>query len=270
MNRNRSFNLRRPRSGGFTFTEVLFAVILLGIGFIMLAGIFPVAVQQTVTTAEETAANALAQRAVNQVAAIATSARFPSTGNRVEQVRKNEVWDVLAGGMIDEKNPRYAWVPMYRRDGDNRYMQLIVVALQAQHDGQVFEVSKDFRRNVSSSLVDPRPVKMRVIDAGNGVYEVSIGSAEKYRDACGEGAFLIDKNTGKYFRLGARVKDADRWTMAPGNDLGEEDVKDWLDKDRDALVIGRPFQYRDPAKLEPPFQGYVMDIGIYSTFILLK
>ena len=28
---------------GFTFTEVMFAVILLGIGFIMLAGMFPVA-----------------------------------------------------------------------------------------------------------------------------------------------------------------------------------------------------------------------------------
>src|ERR1700728_2071132 len=35
------------RDGGFTFIEVLFAVILLGIGFTMIAGIFPVAIQQS-------------------------------------------------------------------------------------------------------------------------------------------------------------------------------------------------------------------------------
>ena len=37
-----------------TFIEVLFAVILLGIGFIMIAGIFPVAIQQTAAVSDET------------------------------------------------------------------------------------------------------------------------------------------------------------------------------------------------------------------------
>mgnify|MGYP003884520069 CR=1 FL=1 len=39
---------------GFTFTEVLFAVLLLGVGFIMLAGIFPVAIRQAQTSVEQT------------------------------------------------------------------------------------------------------------------------------------------------------------------------------------------------------------------------
>jgi type II secretory pathway pseudopilin PulG len=47
---------RHPRlSRGFTFTEVLFAVIILGIGFIMLAAMFPVALSQTKETVGETA-----------------------------------------------------------------------------------------------------------------------------------------------------------------------------------------------------------------------
>ena len=36
-------------SRGFSFTEVLFAVMILGIGFIMVAAIFPVAIQQATT-----------------------------------------------------------------------------------------------------------------------------------------------------------------------------------------------------------------------------
>src|ERR1051325_3705114 len=61
--------VRRPLStvpllrSGFTFTEVMFAVILLGIGFIMLAGMFPVAIQQTQTNVEESTASTIAQSA---------------------------------------------------------------------------------------------------------------------------------------------------------------------------------------------------------------
>src|SRR3954454_3031266 len=50
---------------GFTFTEVMFAVILLGIGFIMLAGMFPVAIQQTQNTVEESISSSLVQTATN-------------------------------------------------------------------------------------------------------------------------------------------------------------------------------------------------------------
>src|SRR5678815_107629 len=45
----RSFGARR----GVTFTEVMFAVILLGIGFIMVAAIFPVAIQQSQANLED-------------------------------------------------------------------------------------------------------------------------------------------------------------------------------------------------------------------------
>src|SRR5438045_5186818 len=57
----------RPRAArrGFSFAEVMFAVIVLGIGFIMVAAIFPVAIQQTKTTADDTHAAAAAREVTN-------------------------------------------------------------------------------------------------------------------------------------------------------------------------------------------------------------
>ena len=48
--------MRRTVRCGFTLTEIMFAVIILGIGFIMVAAIFPVALQQAKTTTEEVTA----------------------------------------------------------------------------------------------------------------------------------------------------------------------------------------------------------------------
>src|SRR5437868_13783322 len=66
---------------GFTFTEVMFAVILLGIGFIMLAGMFPVAIQQTQTNVEESTGAAIARAAAHYMEETLTDADVPPTGN---------------------------------------------------------------------------------------------------------------------------------------------------------------------------------------------
>ena len=57
---------RRPRRRGFSFAEVMFAVVVLGIGFIMLASIFPVAIRQTASVVEENDGTALTKRAADQ------------------------------------------------------------------------------------------------------------------------------------------------------------------------------------------------------------
>src|SRR4051794_21948402 len=54
---------RRPGSRGFAFTEVLFAVMVLGLGFIMIAAMFPVTLRQTQATVEETSASTVARAA---------------------------------------------------------------------------------------------------------------------------------------------------------------------------------------------------------------
>src|SRR5688572_7463003 len=73
---------------GFSFAEVMFAVVVLGIGFIMLASIFPVAIRQTASVVEENDATALTKKAAEQFreALIASGAlpSLPSTAEPIE------------------------------------------------------------------------------------------------------------------------------------------------------------------------------------------
>src|SRR5947207_8516189 len=74
--------VRRPRArirAGYSFTEVLFAVMVLGIGFIMIAAMFPVTIRQTQTTMEETQAANMAKEAMATLQQIATDENFPPT-----------------------------------------------------------------------------------------------------------------------------------------------------------------------------------------------
>ena len=72
--------LGRNRQRGFNFAEVLFAVMILGIGFIMIAAIFPVALQQTRTTGEEVVASTVARGGVNYFQQVGLTARaLPAT-----------------------------------------------------------------------------------------------------------------------------------------------------------------------------------------------
>src|SRR5690348_329057 len=60
----------RRRTRGFSFTEIMFAVIILGVGFIMVAAIFPVAIQQAKSTTEETTAAAIARGTATYVGSV--------------------------------------------------------------------------------------------------------------------------------------------------------------------------------------------------------
>src|SRR5258705_9620516 len=83
LGRVRSANrfAKRTLRHGFTFTEVMFAVILLGIGFIMLAGMFPVAIQQTQTNVEESTGSTVARAAAHYMEESLTIDDVPPTGN---------------------------------------------------------------------------------------------------------------------------------------------------------------------------------------------
>jgi type II secretory pathway pseudopilin PulG len=73
LSSTRILTLDRPARRGFSFTEILFAVMILGIGFIMIAAIFPVALQQTETSQAETVGAAVARAGVSFVGQAATS-----------------------------------------------------------------------------------------------------------------------------------------------------------------------------------------------------
>src|SRR5688500_14433850 len=67
---------RRFRAG-YSFTEVMFAVVVLGIGFIMIAAMFPVALSQSKSTADETVAATIARGAVGYLESVADDTPAP-------------------------------------------------------------------------------------------------------------------------------------------------------------------------------------------------
>src|SRR5438552_15964832 len=70
------------RSTGFTFTEVMFAVILLGVGFIMVAAIFPVAIQQSQSNLEDAAGITVVKQGaaiMSKMGPVLRQARVPAT-----------------------------------------------------------------------------------------------------------------------------------------------------------------------------------------------
>jgi hypothetical protein len=136
----------------FTFAEIMFAVVILGIGFIMLAGMFPVAIQETRSTQSESYANPMIQNAISILTQEAKiNARDPELIGLLTTV--NVPYDIIfspadypdslslgtlpswkpnkngskamggsgiQGNLISKADNRYAWTPLYRyRRGDN-------------------------------------------------------------------------------------------------------------------------------------------------------
>lgn len=92
---------RRPRwrRGGFSFTEILFAVMILGIGFIMVAAMFPVAIRQTEAGSQETAAAATARSSSNIIQELATTPLLPPPP-LVQASSIRGVGPIAAGGQV--------------------------------------------------------------------------------------------------------------------------------------------------------------------------
>ncbi len=76
--RFKNCNLKFSRRG-FSFTELLFAVMILGIGFIMLAAIFPVGLSQTKSNFEENVAATLAKTSAESMSELAQESILPPT-----------------------------------------------------------------------------------------------------------------------------------------------------------------------------------------------
>lgn len=122
---------------GFTFIEVLFAVILLGIGFIMIAGIFPVAIQETQATANETQGMLLCRSALQQIqgsslgviyASGGTGLALGATGSASMQSMTNS--ENVSTSVFFTENRIYCWQAFYYRPTSAPTAQLFIIALR--------------------------------------------------------------------------------------------------------------------------------------------
>jgi hypothetical protein len=141
----------------------MFAVIVLGIGFIMIAAIFPVAISQTQLSADDTAGVstgyagfALMQKLIAQEGL--NAANPPPLGSHLNYVLDGTVhpiedaavaipgpmnrWDLLRGNFISSSDPRFGWIPIGYKGTDlaagtpntiHRFAEFYVMAVRARN-----------------------------------------------------------------------------------------------------------------------------------------
>jgi hypothetical protein len=209
----------------------MFAVIILGIGFIMVAAIFPVAIQQTRLTVDESAAAGIARDAGALLQRIAQGSEtaagptpgqplFPKTGNAgtgapppaVFSVRTDgfgqpsvgvpatppiELWNRVRGNMVVASDPRYAWTAMYSREDGAPFIRVYVIVMQ-QRDRTAFErLDLDPNPPSAAANLQPRLLPGVVATPGNAAagQPATVAIPDALAPFAAEGAFLIVANS---------------------------------------------------------------------------
>lgn len=280
----------------FTLTEVMFAVILLGIGFIMVAAMFPVAIQQNRTATEQTAATQLARAAIGQLqqvaAELADSADKHPMRETQGNVRMNDaLWSRIEGSLINASDPRYAWTALYARSPNTGFAQVFVFTLQARNRSEfVPEDTKRVELNDTETFfpanLEPRPVLIRVaqmdpIDRIQ-LYTATTVSAPALpvdaRAAAAENAFVVvasGKQRGRVLRLGRPIdREEGIWELIPGSDLppGANSIPaNAADPPVEAYLIGRGYASTSiTLSDEPQFEGPAMDVMMFTGFVRVR
>ena len=277
--------IRNPPSAtnrsGFTFVEVLFAVMILGIGFIMIAGIFPVAINQTQLNGDETVGAALARNGVHYLEQLPYSQINPPTGPLAADGQVHPFDGTLlaqvGGNLISPEDPRYAWVPFYRRGVDPygqpaTSAQVIVVACRSRVK-TAYEPGVDL---TNGTLVPKLLDRVQFAKNNNVDLPDTITLTSGSGDAIAPGMFLVVANdqgndpnfpgvnaTGWVYRIAGPVTPGSttQWELAPGMDLKASGYNLRL---ANCYIVG---QAKDANN---NFAGGAPDVAVYTSFIQLK
>ena len=268
---------------GFSLPEVMFAIMILGIGFIMVAAMFPVAIRQSKDSQDGTTAAEIAKSAVNALQNslnTATAAQVPFTTNLISNSAALENWNLyndptygFGGSVIYAPDPRFAWTALYRRGGTaanpDRFVQVFIFVLSAP-EGRAFTnadtVTSPGWPAFGWPNLWPRRVEMRVVPGFPDQVDIQddTAGAPLYPTARGgvaENAFLLTED-GTIFRVSAYIGPgaspaSDRWQLYPGQAAGAYGpwTKAWL--------VGR----QNSAASPPAYSGTAQDVGLFTTYL---
>ena len=277
------------RRRGFTFAEILFAVMILGIGFIMIAGVFPVALQQAQLTRSDAAAASVSEAATrwlinnNNVLHVED---FPAGGGdffgppQLTATPKSpdnlSTWEHLRGNLIVKSDPRYAWTPVVFREQNAPHALVFVFICESQLDASFFPVDVNATTSNKGNLY-PRPlrvIKLVKADATLGQLADRItlqAAGGPSLSTLAPGAFVVVKRSPRpiVYRIGNPVNPSDLtlWELMPGYDLAGDNTipnNGGLTGSFNAYVIGRR-----SIDNWGTFTGPAQDIGIYQTSVHL-
>jgi prepilin-type N-terminal cleavage/methylation domain-containing protein len=245
---------------GFSFAEVMFAIVILGVGLIMVASIFPVACEQARSNADAAAAAVLARDALSTIQNATTADDYVPTD--MTQTFNN-VWAKVASSAINPVDARYAWVPFFSQRSDGPMQVTVVVVRRWIHDRYV-------AADTSGDLL-PRGVSIGIVRPANGNDRVDISRDPLgYYQSVTTGAFLIigqgDTNaSGKVVRVGQFVSsNADTVSFLLDTNQGLE-IADYCSPGTSAAVIGRDL--KDPSNPDGGYDGPAQDVAAFTTFL---
>jgi hypothetical protein len=261
--------MRHYRSA-FSFTEVLFAVMILGVGFIMVAAIFPVAIQQAKNTSEEGTGAAVSRGGANYFEKIANNATMPPTLGYVvspdwdPQTDKVSVSSAMRGGLVLQTDSRVAWMPFYKRYGDpnnpstwSPYAQVFMIPVYVRSASEYTQAPLIVQKTTPRKDLGLPIILATFRDGQSGNPDTVTLTGD--RGAAVEGAYLIIANAektspprwnavvapdlnGRIYRLGNRsaaagaAGSASAWELMPGFDFEPQRY----DLDGDAGTTNHP------------------------------
>jgi len=259
---------------------------ILGIGFIMIAGIFPVAISQTASSQEETAGAASVRGAVAVVSGLPNIASvIPSNGIvvRLEDATATTpgLWSQMKGNQILQ-DPRYGWVTLLRRMPQDyrlqpaQVAQLIVIPVKVRNrsnfdPNSLFDL-KQTNAAGPTAFANLMPLAVKVT-LQNGV---GTGGGDRITINSGTGAgaavpgaviVISTGNTaGRIYRIGASTA-AGQFDLLPGNDIAAFDTSEDA-TGVDAWIVGQ--EITGAAGGVPIFGGGNMAIGVFTTYTQLN
>ncbi len=261
--------------GAFTFIEVMFAVVLLGVGLTFCAAMFPVAASQLRRNLDDAHAASLAVNAVASISAHACDQSMPPTNGAVRCPA--EFWSTISGDSRNTADPSLAWSAMYRRESGESFAQVWVIALRAKNR-EIFSSDDFVSPSDEPAPLQPRPVRVTLNDGVGGPDIATFRRNDQTfnNQAIGPGAFLVIAEdgdggaVGKVYQIGNARPDLgpDAWELMPGHDMrsDSENVEAVI-----AMVVGRPPANPDqPQSATNPPSGEVQDIGIYTSYVQLR
>jgi type II secretory pathway pseudopilin PulG len=258
----------RSRSG-FSFAEVMFAVVILGIGFILIAAVFPVATEQARETNDESIAAQMARDAAAIIRGSTISADFPDTASGAMQsfALNPTLWAKVSPSMINPSDARYAWVPFYSRNSGEGVIHLtILVVRRWMHDAYTTD-------DLTGDL-QPRGINILSIKPtgdGASIVQIERDWLGQYQSVT-EGSCLIIENgvgggvpgTARCFhvsRYSSEDSQSVSYRLMPGEGLDPGESYD----NPEAVVIGR--DYADLSNPQAGFAGPAQDVAVYSTIM---
>jgi type II secretory pathway pseudopilin PulG len=274
-----------PRRG-FSFVEIAFAVMILGIGFIMLAAIFPVAVQQTDATAAQSTAAAVAKEAVAHLTNAITEAGdlnqivnpTSSQGYWEPLSTGDPFWSRIRGGLINSADPHFGWTVLYRVNEEARLLQLAVFVMHVQGNPYTADdLAEDVQGTNPNAPFYPAtflPKLCHVTFTPGGIDHVTFDTTQdpaRPWDAVAPGAYLAVNGTasGHIYQVGSLVSGT-TWELVPGQDLKIDPQNAPIGGSAiAAYIVGRGYRDATPGHRAQGYAGPAQDVAVYQSFFPL-